>query len=130
MNTNPLQKHLNQDASCSLVRSIHEDIQFESEDEVAALKQSLKAKSSKSSKSEKFASSLSSAPTKPAFEPIASSDVAAAEIASIYEERLATYKKWPHASPTPEDLTAAEFCYESGTKDLTACSECGLKISN
>ena len=49
---------------------------------------------------------------------------------STYKERLATYKKWPHVSPTPEDLAAAGFCHEPGTKDLTTCSECGLELSN
>ena len=49
---------------------------------------------------------------------------------STYEERLAIFKKWPHTTPTSEALAAAEFCFESGTKNLTTCSECSLTLSN
>ena len=50
-------------------------------------------------------------------------------MASTYQERLATFKKWPHASPTPKGLAAAGFCHEPGTKDLTTCSECDLAMN-
>ena len=51
-------------------------------------------------------------------------------LSSTYEKRLATFKAWPHQLPTSTSLAAAGFCYETGTKDLTTCSECGLALAD
>ena len=97
---------------------------------VAAPKPSSKAISSKSSKSDPFTSDLTlPGPGDTISRPIRSPP-RCKHHENEYEERLATFTKWPHTSPTPESLAAAGFCFEPGTKDLTTCSECGLGLSN
>ena len=89
-------------------------------------------------KTERFTSTSScSASMKPCPEPDTQSAVilaanfsAMAPPIMTYEARLATFKKWPHTSPTPEALATAGFSYELGTADLTTCSECGLALAN